>query len=186
MDLTLISIVLGLGLTERLLKFYGLVQARRRVAWDALPLAWALLILIAVVNFWWGIRGVLAEASGWTTGDFMLAMISPVFLFLACAAALPKVEAANVETGGPIDMKAAYAGERAAFLLFFLAYQGGNWILDLSGLNPRTNMVVLGHRTLVCVALIVALLGRSRRWDWAAVALVTAAYGLRLVTQLVE
>jgi hypothetical protein len=40
MDLTLISIVLGLGLTELLLTFYGLVRARRRVAWDALPLAW--------------------------------------------------------------------------------------------------------------------------------------------------
>lgn len=112
MDLTLISIVLGLGLTELLLTFYRLVQARRRVTWDALPLAWALLILIAVVNFWWGIRGVLAGASGWTTGDFMLTMISPIFIFLACAAVLPKAELDR-----PMDMKAAYAEERTAFLL---------------------------------------------------------------------
>lgn len=181
MDLTLISIVVGLGLTELLLTFYRLVQARRRVTWDALPLAWALLILIAVVNYWWGIRGVLASASGWTTGDFMLTMISPIFVFLACAAALPKVE-----PDGRTDMKAAYAEERTAFLLFFLAYQGGNWIIDLSGLIPQTPTVVLVHRTMVCVALIVALLGKSRRWDWAAVALVAAAYGLRLVTQLVR
>lgn len=181
MDLTLISIVLGLGLTELLLTFYGLVRARRRVTWDVLPLAWALLILVAVVNYWWGIRAVLAEASGWTTGDFMLAMISPIFIFLACAAALPKVEG-----DGAIDMKTAYAGERTAFLLFFLAYQAGNWIVDLIGLNPQAQTVVLVHRTIVCLALIVALLGRSRRWDWAAVALVSAAYALRLVTQLVE
>lgn len=181
MDLTLISIVVGLGLTELLLTFYRLVQARRRVTWDALPLAWALLILIAVVNYWWGIRGVLASASGWTTGDFMLTMISPIFVFLACAAALPKVE-----PDGRTDMKAAYAEERTAFLLFFLAYQGGNWIIDLSGLIPQTPTVVFVHRTMVCVALIVALLGKSRRWDWAAVALVAAAYGLRLVTQLVR
>jgi hypothetical protein len=76
MDLTLISIVLGLGLSELLLTFYRLVQARRRVTWDALPLAWALLILIAVVNYWWGIRAAMAGASGWTSGEFMLAMIS--------------------------------------------------------------------------------------------------------------
>ena len=80
MDLTLISIVVGLGLTELLLTFYHLVQARRRVTWDALPLGWALLILIAVVNFWWGIRALMAGVSGLTTGEFMLVMISPVFM----------------------------------------------------------------------------------------------------------
>ena len=182
MDLTLISIVVGLGLTELLLTFYRLVQARRRVRWDALPLAWALLILIAVVNYWWGIRGVLASASGWTTGDFMLTMISPIFIFLAGAAALPKVE-----PDGRTDMKAAYAEERAAFLLFFLAYQGGNWTIDLSGLTPMSSPpVVYIHRTLVCLALIVALLTRSRRWDWAALAVIAGAYAMRLVTQLVS
>ncbi len=182
MDLTLISIVVGLGLTELLLTFYRLVQARRRIRWDALPLAWALVILIAVVNFWWGIRAIMAGASGWTTGQFMLAMISPVFIFLACAAALPKVE-----PGEPLDMKAAYADERTAFLLFFLAYQGGNWIIDLSGLSPMSSLpVVYIHRILVCAALIVALAARSRRWDWVALAVIAGAYAIRLVTQLVS
>jgi hypothetical protein len=181
MDLTLVSIVVGLGLTELLLTFYRLVQARRRVAWDALPLAWALLILIAVVNFWWGIRAIMAGASGWTTGEFMLVMISPVFIFLACAAALPKLEA-----GERLDMKAAYADERTAFLLFFLAYQGGNWIVDL-GLVPMSSPpIVYVHRILVCLALVVALIARSRRWDWTALAVITGAYALRLVTQLVS
>jgi hypothetical protein len=181
MDLTLISIVVGLGLTELLLTFYRLVQARRRVTWDALPLAWALLILIAVVNFWWGIRAIMAGASGWTTGEFMLVMISPVFIFLACAAALPKVEAAK-----QLDMTAAYAGERTAFLIFFFAYQGGNWVIDLSGLTPMSSPpVVYIHRTIVCLALITALIARSRRWDWAALAVIAGAYALRLVTQLV-
>lgn len=182
MDLTLISIVVGLGLTELLLTFYRLVQARRRVIWDALPLAWALLILIAVVNFWWFIRPALAGTSGWTTGDFMLVMISPIFIFLACAAALPKVE-----PGERIDMKVAYAEERTAFLIFFLAYQGGNWIIDLSGLTPMSSPpVILIIRTLVCLALITALIARKRRWDWAALALIAAAYAFRLVTQLVS
>jgi hypothetical protein len=98
MDLTLISIVVGLGLSELLLTFYGLVRARRRVTWDALPLAWALLLLVAVVNYWWGIRAVTAGASGWTTGGFLVAMISPVFIFLACAAALPKPKPASRST----------------------------------------------------------------------------------------
>ena len=179
MDLTLISIVVGLGLTELLLTFYHLVRARRRVTWDALPLAWALLILIAVVNYWWGIRAIMAQASGWITGTFMLTMISPIFIFLACAAVLPRVE-----PGATIDMKAAYAEERVAFLIFFLAYQGGNWVIDLAGLTGSLPSVVAIHRSIVCVGLIVALVARSRAWDWAAVALVAGAYAVRLITQL--
>jgi hypothetical protein len=181
LDLTLISIVVGLGLTELLLTFYRLIQARRRVTWDPLPLAWALLVLVAVVNYWWGIRAIMAGTSGWTTGEFMLVMISPIFIFLACAAALPKVEAA-----GPIDMKAAYAEERTAFLLFFLGYGLGNWILTLSGLTPGPVPAVLISRTIVTLAVVGALIGRSRRWDWAAVALIAGGYALRLVTQLVK
>ena len=65
MDLTLVSIVVGLGLTELLLTFYQLFRARRRVEWDVLPLAWAALLLIVVVNYWWGIRAIMAHASGW-------------------------------------------------------------------------------------------------------------------------
>jgi hypothetical protein len=178
-DLTLISIVVGLGLTELLLTFYHLVRARRRVTWDALPLVWALLILIAVVNYWWGIRAIMAQASGWLTGTFMLTMISPIFIFLACAAVLPRVE-----PGVPIDMKAAYKDERAAFFVFFLAYQGGNWIIDLAGLTGSLPAIVAVHRAMVCLALIVALVARSRRWDWAAAALVATAYAVRLITQL--
>lgn len=181
MDLTLISIVAGLGLTELLLTFYRLVRDRHRVTWDPLPLSWALLILIAVVNFWWGIRAIMNGASGWTTGDFMLSMISPIFIFLACAAALP-----NVVPGERLDMKSAYADQRAAFLVFFLGYQGGNWVLDASGLTDGLPLIVFIHRTAVCVALGMALFGRSRRWDWAAVAVITAAYALRLFTQLAK
>lgn len=183
MDLTLISIVLGLGLTELLLTFYRLVQARRRVVWDPLPLAWALLMLIAVVNYWWGIRArtAVAEADSWTAGVFMLIMVSPVFLFLACAAALPRIE-----PGARLSMKSAYAEERAAFLLFFLAYHCGNWMVDLAGLGGARPPIVYITRGIVSAALVAALLARSRSWDWLAVAVIGAAFAVRLVTQLVS
>lgn len=180
MDLTLVTIVAGLGLTELLLTFYRLIHDRHRIVWDTLPLAWALLILIAVVNYWWGTRAIMADVSGWTTGDFMLSMIPPIFLFLACAAALPRFV-----PGGPKDMKVQYAEQRAAFLIFFLAYQGGNWLLDISGLTGGfPPPVVLVHRSAVCVGLGLALIARSRRWDWVAVGIVAGAYALRLFTQI--
>ncbi len=180
MDLTLISIVVGLGLTELLLTFHQLFRARRRVAWDALPLAWAALLLIVVVNYWWGIRASMATASGRTAAEFMVVMISPVFLVLACAAALPRFE-----PGARLDMKAAYAEERMAFLLFLFGYQAGNWILDLSGLTA-SQPIVLVVRGIASAALVAAVLTRSRRWDWTALAIIAAAFAVRLVTQLVN
>lgn len=180
MDLTLISIIVGLGLTELLLTFYQLFRARRRVEWDALPLAWAVLLMVAVVNYWWGIRAVMGAASGWTSADFMLVMISPVFLFLACAAALPRIE-----PGTRLDMKVAYAEERMAFLLFLFGYQGGNWILDVAGLSASAP-IVFATRGTASAAVVVALLARSRKWDWAALAVIAAAFAVRLVTQLVR
>jgi hypothetical protein len=72
-------------------------------------------------------------------------------------------------------MKAAYAEERAAFLLFFLAYGLGNWVLSLSGLTPGSPPVIFVYRTVVSLALVAALIARSRRWDWAALAVVAAA-----------
>jgi hypothetical protein len=179
MDLTLITIVVGFGLTELLLRFERLFSARRRVSWDALPLIWAVLILIAVVNYWWGIRAFLAHANGWPTGLFMSVMIAPIFLYLACAAALPRIEAAAA-----MNMKAVYAEERTAFLFFFLAYECGLWLLPVIGLGAP-NLIVVIHRTAVTVALSGALALRSRRWDWIAAAIVAAAYVLRLITQIV-
>lgn len=179
MDLTLISIVVGLGLTELLLNFYRLVEARRRVQWDPLPLAWAALLLVAVVNYWWGIRAIMATANGWTTGQFMLLMVSPIFIFLSCAAALPKVEAE-----GRIDMKAAYLAERTIFLLFFLGYGLGNWLITLCGLTPGVAPAVYISRAIVTLAIVIALVARSRRWDWLALAATAAALSARLVTQL--
>jgi hypothetical protein len=62
--------------------------------------------------------------------------------------------------------------------------QAGNWIIDLAGLTGSLPSVVAIHRSIVCVGLIVALVARSRAWDWAAVALVAGAYAVRLITQL--
>ncbi len=83
-------------------------------------------------------------------------------------------------------MKAAYAQDRAVFLLFFLAYGLGNWLVVSTNLTMQAAPIVFVYRTVVSVALVAALVARSRRWDWAVLVLIAAAYALRLVTQLVR
>lgn len=50
-SLALISVVVGPGLTSLLGGFSRLMHRRREVRWNALPLAWALVVLLLVNNY---------------------------------------------------------------------------------------------------------------------------------------
>ena len=51
--LPLISVIVGLSITDLATSLHRLLRARRRVEWDWLPLATALLALLMVLNAWW-------------------------------------------------------------------------------------------------------------------------------------
>jgi len=51
--ITLISIIIGLALTEMLNNLHGLIRDRTHVRWDPLPLVWAATSLFLVLNYWW-------------------------------------------------------------------------------------------------------------------------------------
>jgi hypothetical protein len=48
---TLISIIIGIGLTEMLGNLHRLIRNRRRVTWDWLPVAWSAALLLLVINY---------------------------------------------------------------------------------------------------------------------------------------
>ena len=49
-SLTLISIIVGIGLTEMLGNLHRLIRNRRRVTWDWLPVTWAAALLLLVIK----------------------------------------------------------------------------------------------------------------------------------------
>lgn len=87
----LISIVLGLALTQLLMTVHRLVQARDRVRIHWLPLAWTGLLFVAQIEWWWQSFG-LREETAWNFFYFLFILLSPVSLYLAAAFALPEVE----------------------------------------------------------------------------------------------
>ena len=50
-SVTLISIMIGLGLTEMFGNLHRLIRNRARVSWDFLPLAWAATLFVVVLNY---------------------------------------------------------------------------------------------------------------------------------------
>ena len=100
----LISIVLGLGLTELLSNVHRLIQARDRVTFHWLPLLWSGLVFVMLVQWWWAAFGLHRELE-WNFFFFLLILLIPVLMYLAAASVLPAVEPEQ-----EYDLRAYYFG----------------------------------------------------------------------------
>ena len=112
----LISIVLGLGITNLLGGLATLVRRRSRIAmyWP-LPV-WIVTLFLIHVQTWWAMFG-LREIQHWSFEAFLVVLMQPVLLYLMSALILP--ESMDGET--KIDLKETYFRERAWFFAAFLA-----------------------------------------------------------------
>ena len=114
--LPLISVIVGLSITDLATSLHRLLRARRRVEWDWLPLATALLAVVLVLNVWWELYP--AEAMGvYTVAEFFPLMMTLIVLFLINAAALPD----RVPSEG-MDLRAFYESNSSYLWLLFAVY----------------------------------------------------------------
>lgn len=116
----LISIVIGLGLTHLLANVHELVQARERVQVHWLPVAWAVLVFVGLVQWWWS-SFTFSTRDEWTFFYFLFLLMRPVTSYLSAAFVLPRVDA-----GADYDLRAYYF-ETKGWLFTLLA--SGN-VLD--------------------------------------------------------
>ena len=97
----MLSIVLGLGLTQLFAGIGNLVQIRRRVKRYWLHTLWVLLLIVLHVHMWWsfwGLRGV----THWTYATFVYVMIGPALLVIASHIIIPEL------LGERIDVRRHY------------------------------------------------------------------------------
>ena len=153
----LLSIILGLGLTQLLTAAGRLIRHRDRVRVDWLPLLWATVLLIVYVQAWWAMFG-LRSVRDWTFVAFLVVLAQTTTLYMMAAVILPE----QVEEAG-VDLAAHYASHHRWFFGFFLAtlFISVGKDLIIAGRLPSTeNLVFHGLLAAVCVAAIVA---RGRR-----------------------
>jgi hypothetical protein len=116
----LISIVLGLGITNILSGFGGMIRNRGRIIpyW---PLSITLTTLFLIhVQTWWTMFG-LRYMHHWNFAIFLMVLAQPVFLFLASALVTP-----DFSEPGRIDLREGFFRERRWFyatlvLLIFIS-----------------------------------------------------------------
>lgn len=180
-SITLISIIIGIGLTEMLGNLHRLIRNRSRVTWDWLPVAWVAALLLLVINYWWSIYlGVSGLKQSNNAAEFGLLLIGPILLFLTTASVLP-----NFDVNCEWDVRRHYDEHRKTFIVTFVLYQCTTWttafIVGTLGWN-----VISVVRAIILLLLLLMLWLNKRRWDWVGVLAIVAILIFRLTTQVVR
>jgi hypothetical protein len=178
-SIALISVIVGLGLTELLGNFNRLMSVRRDVRWDALSLAWAFLAALLVTNYWWGMyQGYVSATSASSAATFLVGLSMPVLLYLICAAALP-----NARTLAGREMRASYLAESGYFFALVLLYIVATLVQSVV-INRAFSVSVAMMERLAIIAVLAPLLWRRRiGYHWFAALVILAVLMLRLFEQ---
>jgi hypothetical protein len=177
----LISIILGLAITQLLQGFRGVVleRARTRLYW--VPIAWAAIVLVICVQSWWamfGLRGVRE----WTFPAFAVVLLQVTATYMQAALVLP-----DFSGDAPVDLRAHYQDHLRWFFGAIILTLIASLVKDivLSGHLPQGVNLVF-HLALMAAS-IAAMTTRSDRFHAAnvvAVGVAMTAYVVLLFARL--
>jgi hypothetical protein len=164
----LLSIIIGLGLTQLLTAVGRLIRHRDRVRFDWLPLLWAAVMLVIFVQVWWSMFGLRSHRD-WTFTAFLLVLAQTCTLYMMAAVVLP--EQVDQTT---VDLASHYEREHRWFFGFLIATLVISVAKDevLNGSWPSA--FNLGFHIFVAALSLSAIIVRSRRYQ-EAVGIVGAA-----------
>ena len=172
----LLSIILGLAITQVLGGYRGLLLARGTTRLHAPSLIWSGFVLLIATQAWWASFG-LETRREWDFGTFVVILVQMGLIYMLAALVLP-----DVGDGAAIDLEVHHEAQRRPFFAFLLALIGVSLFKDflLNGALP-TGANLVFHALMAAVA-VAGLLLRGRKAHLAlagtAAALLTAYVAL--------
>lgn len=166
------SIILALAVTDLAHSMHRLLRARKRVRWDWLPLAVALLILFATLEFWWAFFDVWRSNRQFTLGGFLPTFTALMLLFFCASAALPD----DVPAEG-LNLESYYMENRTYFWSLFLLLAISATVTAVSGRVTSDSTaadvfrLTFSDGSLALVGLSMVLLATKNRWVHSALVL---------------
>jgi len=153
----LISIILGLGITQLVTGLGRLIQARRRIQSYAPTLIWVALLLVIHVQTWWAMFG-LRNQTHWNFIQFFIVLLQPLVLSLLAALVLPEI--------GPdthVDLRANYFDQARWFFCLLVLLLVVSLVKDvvLSGSLP-SGINVGAHVVFISTSVVAAI--TQREW----------------------
>jgi hypothetical protein len=169
----LLSIVLGLAMTNVLTRLALVMQARERVNFYWPPIAWAVWLFFISVQHWWAQWSVRHSPMS-SFGLFWLQLLTPVCIFLLSALALP-----DREEHGKVDLEDWYFRNRRWFFGVLFLVPILSIVEELVRLHQFYSVLNTAFLVAFDVAAVVAFFVTSRRageWIAALVMVMTLAY----------
>lgn len=145
----LLSIILGLAITQILQGYRGLLLARGRVTLYLPTILWSALLLVITAQAWWTSFD-LARHTNWTFVQFCAVLTQMILLYMMCGLVLP-----DFPENRSVDLKDHFYRERrpffAALLLMLTSTVARVWILE-GRLPSRGNLAFHGAFAVLAVA----------------------------------
>jgi hypothetical protein len=110
----LISIILGLGITQLLSGFGRWIEQRAAFRAYGPAIAWAAILLVTHIQTWWTMFSMRSHV-GWTFLQFGVVLLQPITLFLLSALVLPGANSRE------LDLRSNYFAQRRWFFGLLLA-----------------------------------------------------------------
>ncbi len=129
----LLSIILGLAITQVLLGFRGLILTRTKVKLYLPTLIWAGLALLLAIQLWWASFSLHMRAN-WTFLAFFVIILQAISTYMVAALVLP-----DITSDALVDLRDHYFAHRSWFfgaLLATLVFSAAKE-LALTGHLPR-------------------------------------------------
>jgi hypothetical protein len=111
----LVSIIVGLGLSQVLSGIANLLVDRKRVRFYWVWAVAVAMVFLANVQFWWGTFGV-GEAIAENFFSFVFFLLTPIALYLSAVVLVP-----DFEGEGEIDLKRHFFANRGLYFGFLAA-----------------------------------------------------------------
>ena len=153
----LLSIILGLAITQILQGYRGLLLSRARVRAYAPPLIWSGLMLVIATQSWWADFG-LAGRQVWTFPQFGAVLLHTVLIYMMAALTLPDVPA-----GEGVDLREHYYREARPFFILMIAMLASSIVKELllEGRLPEPENLAF-HGLAALLALVGTVVRRPR------------------------
>jgi len=167
----LVSIIIGLALTQLLSGAARLIQLRRRIAMHLPTLCWMAILFLIDIQAWW-VAFERRDSDAWSFFAFLLYLLIPITLFLLSYLVLP-----DLGDEDAADLTANFGDNRGWFFALLAALP----VISLVEEGVRDGRVPLDVDAAFRIAFVaLALLGARVRGARADLAVALAVLGLFL------
>jgi hypothetical protein len=153
----LISIVLGLGITQLLSGFGRWLEQRSAYRAYAPSILWATILLVLHVQAWWSMFG-MRHQDHWTFLQFSIVLLQPIILFLLATLVLPS------STAPQFDLKTNYFAQRSWFFGLLACLLVVSVLKDVVLSDALPEPINLGFHALFTILALAAILIERERY----------------------